>query len=105
VLAAACAALAIGALAWEWSLYLRGTHVSEFAFGTLPGWPFATYVLLTIGGIALLALGLLIGDSPSWLGWTTLGADVVFLAGYLRFKDIPPFVFYLLLVLVGLAVL
>jgi hypothetical protein len=52
VLAAACAALAIGALAWGWSLYLRGTHVSEFAFGTLPGWPFATYVLLTIGGIA-----------------------------------------------------
>ena len=42
VLEASCAALAVGALAWGWSLYLRGTRVSEFAFGTLPGWPFAT---------------------------------------------------------------
>ncbi len=105
LLAASCAALAIGAVGWGWSLYLRGTRVSEFAFGTLPGWPFATYVLLTIGGIALLALGLLVGDFRTWLGWLTLGTDVVFLAAYLRFKDIPPFVFYLLLTLVGLAVL
>jgi hypothetical protein len=105
VLAASCAALAIGALAWGWSLYLRGTRVSEFAFGTLPGWPFATYVLLTIGGIALLAVGMLIGDFRPWLGWLTLGTDVVFLAAYLRFEDIPPFVFYVLLTLVGLAVL
>jgi hypothetical protein len=104
-LAASCAALAIGALAWGWSLYLRGTRVSEFAFGTLPGWPFATYVLLTIAGIALLAVGLLIGDFRTWLGWLALGTDIVFLAAYLRFKDIPPFVFYLLLTLVGLAVL
>lgn len=104
-LAAASVALATGALAWGWSCYLRGTRVSEFALGTLPGWPFATYVLLTIGGIALLALGLLIGDFATWVGWVTLGADVVFLAGYLRFKDIPPFVFYLLLTLVWLAVL
>jgi hypothetical protein len=84
---------------------MRGTRVSEFAFGTLPGWSFATYVLLTVAGIALLALGLLIGDFPTWVGWVTLGADVVFPAGYLRFTDIPPFVFYLLFVLVGLAVL
>jgi hypothetical protein len=105
VLAASCAALAVGALAWGWSLYLRGTRFSEFAFGTLPSWPLATYVLLTIGGIALLALGLLIGDFRTWLGWLTLGTDVVFLVAYLRFSDIPPFVFYVLLTLVGLALL
>lgn len=104
-LAASCAALTIGALAWGWSLYLRGTRVSEFAFGTLPGWPFATYVLLTIGGLALLAAGLLSGDFRTWPGWVTGGADAFFLAAYLRFEDIPPFVFYLLLALVGLAVL
>ncbi len=52
--------------------------------------------------LALLGIGLLIGGFPVWLGWLTLGADVVFLAGYLRFRDIPPFVFYLLLLLVGL---
>ena len=38
-----------------------------------------------------------------WLGWLTLGADLIFLAGYLWLNDIPPFVFYLLLLLAGLA--
>lgn len=103
ILAAACAALAVGALAWAWSLYLRGTRIAEFAFGTLPGWPFATYVLLTIGGLALLGAGLLADGFPVWLGWLTLGADLAFLAGYLRFRDLPPFVFYLLLLLIGVA--
>ena len=88
-----------------WSLYLRGTRVSDFAFGTLPSWPFATYVLVTIAGIALLALGLLTGDFPVWLGWVTLAAGAFFLVGYLRFRDIPPFVFYVLLTVVGVAVL
>jgi hypothetical protein len=105
VLVASCATLTLGTLAWWWSLYLRGTRVSDFAFGTLPSWPFATYVLLTIGGIALLAVGLQIGDFRSWLPWVTLGTDVAFLAAYLTFEDIPPFVFYVLLALVGLAVL
>jgi len=102
--AAAGLALTSGALPWLWSLYLRGTRVRAFAFGTLPGWPFRAYVLLTIGGLALLGIGLRTDGFSAWLGWLTLGADLVFLAGYLRFKDIPPFVFYLLLLLVGLVV-
>jgi hypothetical protein len=98
---AGCVVMAIGALAWSWSLYLRGTRVTEFARGTLPGWPFAIYVLLTIVGLALVGLGLLAGRFPTWLGWLALSADVLFLVAYLWFKDIPPFVFYLLLLLVG----
>jgi hypothetical protein len=103
-LTGACVALLIGSLAWAWSVYLRSTRIAEFAHGTLPGWPFATYVLLTIGGLALLGLGLVIGDFARWLGWLTLVADAVFLVTYLRFRDLPPFVFYLLLLLVGVVV-
>jgi hypothetical protein len=69
--------------------------------GRFPGWPFTTYVLLTIGGLALLCIGLLTADFPVWVGWVTLDAAIVFLAAYLRFGDIPPFVFYALLLLVG----
>jgi len=105
VFAAACLALVIGGLTWAWSVYVRATRISEFAFGTLPGWPFATYVLLTIGGLGLLSIGLLAGGFPVWLGWLNLGADILFLGVYVRFKDIPPFVFYLLLTLVGVVVL
>lgn len=105
VLAASCGMLAVGVLAWWWSLFLRGTRLSDFAFGELPSWPFATYVLLTVAGIALLGLGFLLGEFQTWLVWVTLVADAVFLVGYLRFRDIPPFVFYVLLTVVGVGVL
>ena len=99
--AAACAALTLGALPWAWSTYQRGRLVQEFAYRQLPSWPFATYVLLTIGGLALLSMGLLSSSEPAWLGWLTIGADVAILIAYLSFKDIPPFVFYLLFILIG----
>jgi hypothetical protein len=62
----------------------------------------ATYVLLTIGALALLGAGLLAGRFPAWLGWLTLGADLVFAAGYRWFKG-PPAVRVLFYLLVGLA--
>lgn len=105
VLAAASLALVIGALTWSWSLFLRSTRISDFAFGRLPGWPFRTYVLLTVGGLILLGVGLLIEGFPIWLGWLIIGASVGFLAAYLRFSDIPPFVFYVLLLVAGVAIL
>jgi hypothetical protein len=104
LLSVAAAALWIGAMAWSWSVYLRGTRVADFAFGRLPGWPFALYVLLTIGGLLLLGAGFLIDSVPAWIGWVTVAANIVFLVAYVRFGDLPPFVFYLLLILVGIAV-
>jgi hypothetical protein len=104
-LEASCALLVIGALAWTWSVYLRATHPRDFAMGQLPGWPFATYVYLTLAGLALLGVGLLMGDWPDWPGWLTLAADVPFVVVYARSGDIPPFVFYLVLGTVGVAVL
>lgn len=104
-LAGSCAALVLGALAWSWSLYRRAVMWREFALGQLPGWPFATYLWLTFAGLALLGVGLLAGDWPGWLGWVVLGADALYVAAYVRYRDIPPFVFYVLLCLVGVAVL
>lgn len=101
--AAAGVAMTVGALAWVWSLYLRSTRVSEFAYGALPGWPFTVYVVLTVVGLALLGAGLLATDLPAGLGWLILGTDLVFLAAYLRLGDIPPFVFYVLLLVTGIA--
>ena len=104
-LAASCAFLVVGALAWSWSVYQRALRPREFALGRLPGWPFVTYVGLTIAGLFLLGWGIHRGDWPDWLGATILGANAVFLVAYLRFRDIPPFVFYLLMTVVGIALL
>ncbi len=104
-LVASCGLLVVGALAWSWSAYVRARRPREFALGELPGWPFAVYVWFTLAGLLLLGVGLLLGDWPGWAGWLTLGAGVLFLAGYVRFGDIPPFVFYVVLTVVGVAVL
>ena len=115
LLSVACVAMIVGALAWCWSLYLRGTRIEDFVFGRQPAWPFVTYVLLTIAGLALLGAGLLTGEFadargggstqhfPTWLGWLVLVADLAFLGAYVGYKDIPPFVFYLLLLVAGIA--
>ncbi len=105
LLAASSALLLVGAVAWGCAVYLRTRRVREFALGELPGWPFAAYVFLTIGGLALLGIGLLVGATTGWVGWLTLGSAVVFLVAYLRFGDIPPFVFYIVLSVVGVSVL
>lgn len=104
LLAVSCAFLLLGASAWSWSVYLRGTDPRAFAMGDLPGWPFATYIWSTLIGLAFLGVGLLLGDWPGWLGWVTLAAAALFAAGYVRFGDLPPFVFYLLFLTVGFAV-
>ena len=97
--------LTLGTLAWIWSLYLRGTRAVEFAVRSLPGWPFTTYAVLTMGGLGLLGVGLLGAGTPAWLAWLTIGAAALFLIAYIRFKDIPPFVFYLLFLVVGAVVI
>lgn len=104
-LGGSCALLVLGALAWSWSTYLRAVHIREFARGQLPGWPFAGYVWLTLAGLVLLGVGLLLGDWPAWTGWFTLAAAAGFAILYLRYGDIPPFVFYVVLTVVGAAAL
>jgi hypothetical protein len=105
LLYAASALLLTGVLAWCWSVYLRTVRWREFALGEQVAWPFTTYALLTIAGLALLGAGLLAAHAPTWLGWFILVADVGFLAGYLQFRDLPPFVFYVVLIVVGVVVL
>lgn len=102
-LSVACGLLVLGALAWSWSVLQRAVRPRDFARGALPGWPFGTYVWLTIAGLAFLAVGILLGDGPPWLGWLTAAAATLVLAAYVRYRDIPPFVFYLLLLVVGSA--
>jgi hypothetical protein len=98
----ACLLLVAGAVSWSWAVYLRFRHVREFALGELPGWPFTVYLWLTFAGLASLGTGLLIAGLPAWSGWLTLTALLAFLLFYLRVRDLPPFVFYVLLPLVSL---
>lgn len=101
-IALSCLLLLAGALLWSWSVYLRGRRVRAFALGELPGWPFASYVWSTLAGLALLGVGLLDAGLAAWTGWLTLVGVLAFLMMYIRLRDIPPFVFYVLLPVVSL---
>lgn len=63
---------------------------------------FRRYVLLTqaawiVFGMAILATPAL----PSWLGWGLVGVTALTFALYAITRDLPPFVFYLLMLVVG----
>ena len=74
-----CLLMLVGALCWSWSVYQRGRRIHEFALGDLPGWPFASYVCLTLAGLGLLGVGLLVANFPAWTGWATLAGALGFL--------------------------
>ena len=94
----ACAALIVGALAWCWSLYLRGTRIEDFALGRQPGWPFtdlrpAYHRRSRAAGLSACSSAI---SRPGSAGSSSSPTSPSSLA-YVGYRDIPPFVFYLLL--------
>lgn len=84
----------------------RRTHaVDDFLDGRLPAWHFVVYVWGTLVALAVTGLALLGTDQPQWAAWWVLGASAAFLAAWLRFGDLPPFVFYLVTGALGVALL
>lgn len=94
----AATAMLAGAIAWSYSCWLRGVDPERFATGDQPGWPFRTYVVATFAGLAMLGAAQLLVESATWVGWLVLGVDGAFVAIYAATHDLPPFVFYLLLI-------
>lgn len=97
-------AMLIGSVAWSYSCWLRGRDPLRFARGGQPGWPFRTYVILTLAGLAALGVALILLDIRSWVGWAVLVADLGYSILYVATDDLPPFIFYLLLIVAAIAV-
>jgi hypothetical protein len=85
-----------GALLWGINLYMRATDFEGFANGTQPNWPFLAYTLLTLLGLAVWGYVYLQGGFPVWLGWGTMAPALILLGLLLVFRDMPPFVYYLI---------
>lgn len=105
LLFAAAVFLAVGAAAWSWHTYLRMKDPAAFVNGTLPGWHFVLYTLLTMAALTLVGIALLRMGFPAWTGWLLIGGSLLFLMLYIIFKDMPPFVHYLLGVALAIALL
>jgi hypothetical protein len=98
----------VGAIFWVVVVYLRITHTPEQIFleGSLGGqWMFPLYTILT--QVALIAFGfvLLQTEYPVWLGWGVITLVSLTVIGAIIFRDMPPFVHYIWLLIVGCTVL
>jgi hypothetical protein len=96
------ALLLVGAIAWSWHAYLRGHDPRAFVDGTLPGWHFVLYSLLTLAAFGLLGYSLLKMGFPSWSAWVLMAGSSVLLVLYLVFRDMPPAVYYLMGLVLGI---
>lgn len=92
----AAALMVASAFPWVWHAYLRTTDPTAFVNGSLPSWHFALYTLLTMAAFLLIGIALPRMGFSTWIGWVLGGGVLLFFVLYLIFKDIPPFVHYLL---------
>lgn len=95
LLTAVSLGMLVGAGLWGISLVQRAGDLQGFAHGAHPNWPFVVYTVLTLVGLAVWGYAYLQGGMPAWLGWGTLGPAVALFAMFVVFKDMPPFVYYL----------
>ena len=95
------ALLILGSAAWTWHVYLRASDPRGFVQGSLPAWHFILYSLLTLAGLATIGIALVRMGLPAWSGWLMVGGSLVLLALYAVFKDMPPLVYYLLGLVLG----
>lgn len=92
-------AMFAGAVLWSVTCARRGARIEEFARGELPAGPWLAYVWLTLVGLA--GLGVACLGLATWVGLVLLFSAVAFGALFLITRDIPPFLFYLVLAVVG----
>lgn len=105
LMAAGAAALLAGSPLFVWDLAVRAADIEKFAYRRGAAWPFLAYAGLQTCGIGLLGAAL---QSSPLKGRTALGAAAsapLFAGILLRYKDIPPFVFYLVETALGVKLL
>jgi hypothetical protein len=92
-------------LPWAEHCRQRALDPGRFLRGELPGWHFQVYVWGTLAALGTTGIALLSADLPRWTAWLLVGATTLFTAAWLRFRDLPPFVFYLVTGALGVAAL
>jgi hypothetical protein len=97
-------AAAAGSTLWVRHVYLRIGNPAKFADGSLPFWQFLVYSVLTQAALLAFGAALFLGGFPLWMAIAlTAGALFPFCA-YLIFGDVPPFVYYLFTLAVGIGI-
>lgn len=97
--------LGIGALLWTWHVTERIIHPEGFTGGTNTPYLFAIYSVLTQAGLFLIGLFLLNTVVPDWVAWMLMIASVALFILMVIFRDMPPFVYYLLTIIMAITMM
>jgi hypothetical protein len=92
----------IGSLLWSYHCYLRYIDPTSFTDGSMPNWHFIVYSFLTMGGMILFGFLLLKSEIRNWVSLAMIIANGLFLVLFLVFKDMPPFVYYVITLIAGI---
>lgn len=98
------ALILLAAVFWVWHVYLRAVYPLAFTDRKIPVWLFAVYTLLTQAGLIVFGIALLSTGLPSCTGWLMIGSMVFFFLLTIIFKDMPPFVYYLMTLVIGVMI-
>jgi hypothetical protein len=117
----ALVAVAVGAILWTINLAARLTvdpwagaelarteaiPESYIALGQLTSALFIIYTILTFAGLSILGGSLLVADIlPDWIAWTAIVYGVAGLGYLAATRDAPPFLHYLMPLVMGIVLL
>jgi len=92
----------LGHIFWIWQLRLRIIQPPLFAKNELPGWLFTTFSVLALLGIANFGIAFWFQGIHQLLGACLFFAGIIVLVLFLKFNDMPPFIYYAMTMAIGL---
>lgn len=91
-----------GVAFWDWHLVTRIANPQGFARGELLSWPFFAYSVLILAGLAAYGIAFWLEGSTPALGISLFASAAILLGLLYVFKDMPPFVHYLMILGISL---
>ena len=97
--------LLAGAVLWTWHCLERLISPEGFANGTLTPYLFTIYSIFTQAGLICFGIFLLGTGLSGWTGWMLIAGMVILGILYVIFRDMPPFVYYVLTLVLAIKLL
>ena len=94
-----------GAIAWTIHVIQRAKKPSYFVNKKLSSFYFPFFTIATILGLIFIGIELLNENMAPVIAWLTIGTNAVFLILYLIYKDMPPFFYYIMTLIIGFMLL
>ena len=94
-----------GHVFWIYHVALRAAQPQKFANNELPGWLYPVYAIPVLLALAGFGAAFWLQGINQVLGAGIFLAALLVLGLYLKFKDMPPFIYYAMTLVIGLTLL